>query len=205
MDIILASASPRRREILQQFHIDFEIRSADIDETLQEGLPAHINAMRLAFRKGQFVYEQEKTKREILVISADTIVYTEGKILGKPKDRDEARQMIQSLSGRMHEVITGYALFGQKLRYLHYESTKVRFRSLSADEIEEYIQTKEPYDKAGGYGIQGLGGLLADRIEGDYANVVGLPIAKIYEVLRRRYGLNLMDYSTGEESDGLRV
>ncbi|MDO4720611.1 MAG: Maf family protein [Peptostreptococcaceae bacterium] len=203
MDIILASASPRRREILQQFHIDFEVLSADIDETLQEDLPAHINAMRLAFRKGQSVYEQEKAKRQILVISADTIVYTEGKILGKPKDADEARRMIRSLSGRMHQVITGYALFGQNLRYLHYESTKVWFRSLSVDEIEEYIQTKEPYDKAGGYGIQGLGGLLADRIEGDYANVVGLPIAKIYEVLRRRYGLNLMDYSTGEESDGV--
>lgn len=193
MKVILASASARRREILKHLNISFDIVVSNVDEKVLPNFSTEINAMNLAYVKARDVY-QHLAEENVLVISADTMVDIEGEILGKPRDIPEARSMIRMLSGKKHRVITGYTLLSKDFCYVDHECTSVWFRDLSNERVENYIHTKEPYDKAGGYGIQDLGTLLVEKIEGDYLNVVGLPISKIYEVLNRHYSIRLLDF-----------
>lgn len=182
MEYILASQSPRRKELLSLLPIDFTVSPATCDETLPEEIPAEQAAEMLAVRKAAAV---AKLHPDAVVIGADTTVLIEDTILGKPANRDECCAMLRLLSGRTHRVCTGVALFyaGKSLSFT--EQTDVTFYPLSAEEIQAYADTDEPYDKAGSYGIQGKGGLFVAGIHGDYANVVGLPVARIYRQLKK--------------------
>ena len=170
MNIILASASPRRKEILQNTNVIFKIMSSSIEElTLDSESPSQM-VMRLAFEKGMDIALRQKSE---LVISADTIVVLDGIILGKPKDDIEAKKMITSLSGRTHQVMTGISLINLDInkKVIDYVVSNVKFKNLSEQDINDYISTKESLDKAGSYGIQGYGALLVDEIYGDYFNI----------------------------------
>ena len=181
MQFILASASPRRRELLGLFKIPFEIRAADIDETMDPEKEAFDEVARVSKLKALAVDRNE----EDLVIAADTIVVCEGKVLGKPADTAEAVRMLQSLSGRNHQVMTGCTvLYGNRAETFT-EVTDLHFRSLSQKEIERYVASGEPMDKAGAYGIQGGAALFCDAMAGDYYNVMGLPVCRLGQVLRK--------------------
>lgn len=181
MQFILASASPRRRELLGLFKIPFEIRAADIDETMDAGKSAFDEVARVSKLKALAVDRNE----EDLVIAADTIVVCEGKVLGKPADKAEAVRMLQSLSGRNHQVMTGCTvLYGNRMETFT-EVTDLHFRPLSQKEIESYVASGEPMDKAGAYGIQGGAALFCDAMAGDYYNVMGLPVCRLGQVLRK--------------------
>lgn len=177
MKLVLASKSPRRSEILKTAGIDFTVRVADADETIPDGTKPSDAVVFLAARKAMAV---ERADDE-LVLGADTVVVLDNKILGKPKDRDDAYNMIKSLSGRVHSVFTGVCAIGNGVSVTFAEETKVEFLPLTDEEISAYIDTDEPYDKAGAYGIQGLASKFIRGIEGEYFNVVGLPISRIYE------------------------
>lgn len=180
MKIILASASPRRRELMKLITEDFEVISADVDETLPENIEPFRASEYLAGIKAQAV----SISPENIVIGCDTTVIIDDKILGKPKDDDQCREYLEMLSGRTHSVITACSIvFGNRIRTFS-EVTEVTFRKLSADDIEWYISTGEPFDKAGGYGIQGKGSLLVEKINGDYFNVVGLPVSRLNQELK---------------------
>lgn len=187
--IILASNSPRRREILSNF-IDFTVISKEIDEIKDDCFSPWTTVMALAYEKG---IEVAKDNVDEVVLSADTLVELDGKLLGKPKNREDAKIMIKSLSGKVHNVYTGYAIFklSKKIKYVSYEKSSVKFYDLSSDEIEKYLDTLEYKDKAGAYGIQGKGSLLVEKIEGDYFNIVGFPIGKINRDLMRLLNLSL--------------
>jgi septum formation protein len=187
MKLILASASPRRAEILRNAGIEFEISSAGVDESpLGNELPGDY-VRRLALAKALSAAEDNHGRTgETLVLGADTVVVVGAEILGKPSSPDNARRMLRSLSGKIHEVHTGLALLrnpGPK-QYVVEEITRVHFAPLADQEIEEYIATGEPFDKAGAYAIQGVGGRYVTRIEGCYFNVMGLPLARLYSLLR---------------------
>lgn len=187
--IILASNSPRRREILSNF-IDFTVISKEIDEIKDDCFSPWTTVMALAYEKG---IEVAKDNVDEVVLSADTLVELDGKLLGKPKNREDAKIMIKSLSGKIHNVYTGYAIFklSKKIKYVSYDKSSVKFYDLSDDEIEKYLDTLEYKDKAGAYGIQGKGSLLVEKIEGDYFNIVGFPIGKINRDLMRLLNLSL--------------
>lgn len=187
--IILASNSPRRREILSNF-IEFTVISKEIDEIKDDCFSPWTTVMALAYEKG---IEVAKDNVEEIVLSADTLVELDGKLLGKPKNREDAKIMIKSLSGKIHNVYTGYAIFklSKKIKYVSYEKSSVKFYDLSSDEIEKYLDTLEYKDKAGAYGIQGKGSLLVEKIEGDYFNIVGFPIGKINRDLIKLFDFNL--------------
>ena len=187
--IILASNSPRRREILSNF-IDFTVISKEIDEIKDDCFSPWTTVMALAYEKG---IEVAKDNVDEVVLSADTLVELDGKLLGKPKNREDAKIMIKSLSGKIHNVYTGYAIFklSKKIKYVSYDKSSVKFYDLSDDEIEKYLNTLEYKDKAGAYGIQGKGSLLVENIEGDYFNIVGFPIGKINRDLMRLLNLSL--------------
>ena len=187
MKLILASASPRRAEILRNAGIQFEISCAGVDESpLSNELPGDY-VRRLALAKALSAAEAYRDRAsEVLVLGADTIVVVGGEILGKPASPDDARRMLRRLSGNIHQVHTGLALVrnpGPK-QYVVEEITRVHFAPLTDQEIEEYIATGEPFDKAGAYAIQGVGGRHVTRIEGCYFNVMGLPLARLYSLLR---------------------
>ena len=187
MDIILASASPRRRELLALLYPDYAVIPADIDESVPEGAPAEAVGELTARRKTAHVATQHPGS---LVIGADTIVEIDGEGLGKPRDAAEAALMLRRLSGREHRVYTGVSLrLGARERSFT-QCTRVWFYPLSEREIEDYVATGDPLDKAGSYGIQGPGCILVERIDGDFFNVMGLPVAR----LRRELGL-LLDES----------
>ena len=190
MNIILASASPRRKEILQNTNVKFKIMSSSIEELTLEGESPYQMVMRLAFEKGMDVASRQKSD---LVISADTIVVLDGIILGKPKDETEAKNMITNLSGRKHQVITGISLINLDInkKVIDYVVSNVKFKHLSEQDINDYISTKESLDKAGAYGIQGYGALLVDEIYGDYFNIVGLPISRLSDLLKQHFNINL--------------
>ena len=175
MKLVLASKSPRRSEILKYAGIDFTVRVADADETIPEGTTPCDAVVFLAARKAMAV---ERADDE-LVLGADTVVVLDDKILGKPKDKDDAFKMIKALSGRVHSVFTGVCVVGKGVSMTFSEETKVEFLPLTDDEINAYINTDEPYDKAGAYGIQGLASKFIRGIQGDYFNVVGLPVSRI--------------------------
>lgn len=187
--IILASNSPRRREILGDF-IDFEIITREINEIKDDTFSPWTTVMGLAFGKG---IEVAKENEDSIVLSADTLVELDGKLMGKPKNRDDAREMIKSLSGNVHNVYTGYAIFklSQAVKYVDYDKSSVKFYELSDEEVENYLDTLEYEDKAGAYGIQGKGALLVKEIRGDFFNIVGLPIGKINRDLIRLFNFKL--------------
>ena len=180
--LILASKSPRRKELLEQAGLTFAVVPSSVDENdINISIPEKL-VKTLAEAKARDV---AGVYPDSWIIGADTIVLIQGKILGKPGSMETARQMIQQLNGQIHEVFTGYAICCKttKTCISAVEKTEVRFRNLSPQEIEWYIQTDEPYDKAGGYAIQGLGSFLVKRIYGSYTNVVGLPVCEVLEHL----------------------
>jgi nucleoside triphosphate pyrophosphatase len=184
--LVLASKSPRRAEILQAVGWEFEAVAANIDETRMESEDAVSYVKRLAQAKAETVAARISNRG--LVLGADTVVVSDGEILGQPKDDDDSRRMLKLLSGKWHEVLTGIALVrgGNAPRILvKHQATRVRFSEMSADEIDWYVSTGEPNGKAGAYAIQGRGALFIKEIQGDYFNVVGLPLRLVYELLAR--------------------
>ena len=176
MNLILASASPRRQELLHRILPDFDIQPAQLDESFADRLPAHTRPVVLAKAKALQVAAEHPHR---LVLGCDTGVILGDQMLGKPADRDQARRMLQALSGRTHQVITGCCLAQDRLAWCFSTATSVTFYPLSAQEIEDYLDTEEPYDKAGSYGIQGTAGRFVKEIRGDYYNVVGLPLGAL--------------------------
>ena len=182
-NIILASGSPRRKELMSSKGLTFTVIKSDVEEIITKTVPKDIVG-ELSFQKAQNVFNKiSGDYDEVLVIGADTIVALENQILCKPKDKQDARQMISSISGGSHSVFTGVTLYYKKGDFESFktfvEETRVHVKSLSASEIEEYISTDEPYDKAGGYAIQGIFGKYIEGYEGDYNNVVGFPIDRV--------------------------
>lgn len=177
MKLVLASKSPRRSEILKNAGFDFVIRTADADETIADGTNPEDVVVIIAARKAKAV---ERANDE-MVLGADTIVVLDEKILGKPKDREDAFNMLRSLSGRVHSVFTGVCAISDKGSITFAEETKVEFYPLTDEEINSYIDSNDCYDKAGAYGIQGLASKFIRGINGDYFNVVGLPISSVYK------------------------
>jgi septum formation protein len=182
--LVLASKSPRRGEILRAVGWEFQAVAADIDETRYESEDAVSYVKRLARAKAETVAKKTSAG---LVLGADTVVVVGEEILGQPRDDEDARRMLQLLNDQWHEVLTGVALVraGQASPVVDYETTRVRFGEMSAGELDWYVSTGEPRGKAGAYAIQGRGALFIESIQGDYFNVVGLPVRLVYELLRR--------------------
>ena len=178
--MILASASPRRKELLQLFGIPFEIRVADIDEAMDPDKSPYDEVARVSRLKALAVPHGD----DDVVIAADTIVVCRGKVLGKPKSKEEAAGMLNLLSGRDHQVMTGCTLLRGDETLTFTEVTDLHFRDLRPEEIAAYVRSGEPMDKAGSYGIQGGAALFCQRLEGDYYNVMGLPVCRLGETLR---------------------
>ena len=194
MQIVLASQSPRRSELLKQLGLNFQIKTANIDESNSMGLKAAELVQYLAFEKARAIAEDSSLDRGSIVIGADTVVVKEGTILGKPRDKQDAFNMLKGLSGSWHEVMTGVAVIDvNSFKYDKIvEITRVKMKELKDETINAYINSGEPLDKAGAYGIQGLGAVLIDRIEGCYFNVVGLPISKLSDILKN-YGVYVLE------------
>ncbi|MFY9729415.1 MAG: Maf family protein [Candidatus Acidiferrales bacterium] len=184
--LILASSSPRRAEVLRNAGIDFEVRSTDIDETRRPSEPAGDYVQRLALEKARAAVDSETSANNFIVIGADTVVVNAGEILLKPDSPSDARRMLRQLSGGVHEVHTGLAVIRipQKIERVIEEITSVHFSTLSDAEIDAYIATGEPFDKAGAYGIQSLGGRYVTRVEGCYFNVMGMPLGRLWATLK---------------------
>ncbi len=194
MRIILASKSPRRRELLNNLGIEFDIEVSDADENFI-GESAEDTVMEIAGRKGRAVrdkilFEGEKSEN-VFIIACDTLVYIDREFLGKPKNRQDARRMLYLLSGREHKVVSGIYLYHAGREISEFESTKVIFSRLSDGQIERYLDCDEPYDKAGAYAVQGRGSVFAERIEGDFFNVVGLPLNLVCRISREEFGIEL--------------
>ncbi len=179
MQIILASQSPRRRELMGLFRLPFTVQVANADETMDPTLSPFDAVAAVSLRKARAI----PRGNDDLVIAADTIVVCDGEILGKPKDEADALRMLQMLSGKAHQVMTGLAVLYGRQTILHTEVTDVYFRPLEEREILQYIATKEPMDKAGSYGIQGGAALFVEKIHGDYFNVVGLPVCRLGQII----------------------
>ena len=180
MQLILASQSPRRRELLGLFRIPFVIRAADIDEVMDPGKPVFDEVARVSRLKAMAVSREAGD----VVIAADTVVVCEGRILGKPRDPEDAVSMLKLLSGRDHQVMTGMTVLRDDRVLSHTEVTDIHFRDLSDAEIRSYVASGEPMDKAGSYGIQGGAALFCEKMSGDYYNVVGLPVCKLGMLLK---------------------
>ena len=190
MKIILASGSPRRRQLLEQVGLrGFVVRASDVDESVRPGLTPAEMVEELSARKAAAGVRE--APKDGLVLAADTVVALEGAVLGKPASPEEAARMLAALSGRTHQVYTGLTLAGPRAVRTEHEVTAVTFRALSGAEIAAYVATGEPMDKAGAYGIQGLGALLVQRLEGDYFNVMGLPLCRLGRMLRA-FGVELL-------------
>lgn len=182
--IILASQSPRRKQLLEWAEIPFEVVVSHSDETYPENIPPHSIAEHIAINKALAVSQEGFSARVIL--AADTIVVCDGEILGKPLNRDHAVETIQKLSGKTHEVITGVAILSQGSRIIFHEITRVCFHDLTYEQIEFYVDRYEPYDKAGAYAIQEWIGVVGIReIQGDFYNVMGLPVSKVVQHLNK--------------------
>ena len=182
MKIVLASQSPRRKELLGRMGLEFVTQASKIDESAFDGLEARELVATLSREKAQWIARQ--LDGETLVIGADTVVVRDGAALGKPKDAEDAVAMLLSLSGRDHQVCTGVTVCRGNRVLTQVEETQVTFRDLTEAEVRQYVSTGEPMDKAGAYGIQGLGGLLVEGIRGDYSNVVGLPVCRLGQMLK---------------------
>lgn len=191
--IILASASPRRRDILSNIGVKFGIFTADCDEYIEEGILPFEAVMLLSLKKAAAASAYFEGEDKI-IIGADTVVVFDNEILTKPKDADDAFLMLKKLSGKVHSVLTGVTLMrtSDAKSETFYEETFVKFKDLTDEEISAYIATGEPLDKAGSYGIQGIGSILIEKIDGDYFNVVGLPVSRLCEKLKNEFGINLI-------------
>lgn len=187
MKVILASASPRRKELLGNMGVDFEIITSNIEEVRNEKLSLGKQIEDLAFQKANAVFKT--TTGDRLVIGSDTIVCLGKKIFGKPKNEAEGREMLSSLSGKSHKVITGLCVLVERneniTEYKVHHTAKIYFRKITAEEIDKYIKTNEYADKAGAYAIQGKSSVFIDKIKGNYFSVVGLPIHLLYDILRK--------------------
>ncbi len=183
-ELILASASPRRRELLSIITPRFTVRTSDCDETIAPGTGPVAAVRELSLQKAAAVWAALPQKETAAVIGSDTVVYIDGEILGKPHSREEAVSMISRLSGRSHTVCTGVTVITAEETRTFHETTEVHFYPLSPQEVEWYCSLKEPYDKAGAYGIQAAGALLVQGLTGDYFNVMGLPVAALARHLR---------------------
>ena len=193
MNIILASNSPRRRELLERIGItNFTVAAPNVDESVEPGLSPADMVEKLSLRKARAAVGHFGP--DGLVLAADTVVALDGSVLGKPRDEDDAFAMLSALSGREHRVYTGVTVLRGDRAVTRHEETAVTFRELSPDEIRGYIATGEPMDKAGAYGIQGIGALLVSGIRGDYCNVMGLPVFLLGQILSG-FGLDLLQRS----------
>ncbi len=183
MKIILASQSPRRRELLERMGVvDFEVRPAQGEERVEPGLTPARMVEQLSVQKAREIAAREP---DALIIAADTVVAVDGRVLGKPGSRQEAVEMLTLLSGRSHTVYTGLTVCRGAEELIGHEATEVVFCPLTPEQIEAYVDTFEPMDKAGSYGIQGRGCVLVEGIQGDYYNVVGLPVCRLAGMLRK--------------------
>ncbi len=182
MDIILASQSPRRKELLTQMGLSYRVHAVDIDEHMDRALPPGPLVEAISREKAAACAALEGP--DALIIAADTVVALDGAVLGKPHSKEEAARMLTALSGAVHHVYTGFTVRQGERAVTRSECTGVRFRPLTAEEIAAYVATGEPMDKAGAYGIQGIGALLVEGIEGDYFNVMGLPVCALGLVLK---------------------
>ena len=180
MKLILASQSPRRQELLKLFRLPFTVQVCDIDETMDASKSAYDEVARISRKKAEAAHRTP----EDVVIAADTIVVCNGEILGKPKDTRDAFRMLKLLSGRDHQVMTGMTVLKGEKVITCTEVTDIHFRELTDEEIWQYIDTKESMDKAGAYGIQGGAALFAEKLVGDYYNVMGLPVCRLGMILR---------------------
>ena len=187
MNVILASQSPRRKELLGLLNIPFTIRVADIDEAMDPAIDPAKEVLRVSRLKACAISREP----EDVVIAADTIVVCDGRVLGKPTDEADAYRMLRMLSGKTHQVITGLCVLRGEKAITHAEVTDVCFRELTDAEILAYIRTKDPMDKAGSYGIQSGGALFVEKIVGDYYNVVGLPVCRLALILPELMEVNL--------------
>lgn len=190
-NFILATSSPRRKELFEKFDIEYLAFDSNVVEKLNETDTPLQYTMSVAFSKA---YNISRLHSEDIVIGADTIVVYNDEILGKPKDEKDAFRMLSILSGKTHQVITGICIIDleNNKKIIDYDITSVKFRELDSDTICNYIKTKEPLDKAGSYGIQGFGGLLVESITGSYYNVIGLPLVKLDELLKRHFNKSLI-------------
>ena len=191
MKIILASQSARRRDILENLGIKFDIKVSSVDESMSDTLTPGENVETVSMRKAAAVAEELGITEsdDTLVIASDTVVVCDNTILGKPRDKAHATEMMRMLSGRRHSVISGIAVIYRGKRIFSHEETEVEFRDLTEAEIEAYVSTDEPYDKAGGYGIQDKAAIFVRGIHGDYLNVVGLPVFKLFRILENEFGI----------------
>lgn len=189
---ILASKSPRRKELLKSIGIDAQIFPANIDESALKGLPPEKMVTELALLKAYHVAHTFNC--EVIVIGADTAVVLDGEVFGKPQNIEEAKEMLNRLSGKTHTVYTGYCVINTKTNVAtaKYEKTQVTFRNLTEKEIKSYIKTREPMDKAGAYGIQEKGSIFIEKIDGDYFNVVGLPVCALSKMLSEEFGIDIL-------------
>ncbi|MGG3469259.1 Maf family protein [Neobacillus pocheonensis] len=181
-NLILASSSPRRKELLETLRLSFAISSSEVDESFNPNLSPEEVVMELAERKAQAIFKENP---DAFVIGSDTVVVADNRILGKPADEAEAFSMLKTLSGKQHDVFTGVSIMSPKSSTRFYEKTEVWFWELTDEEIRAYVKSGEPLDKAGAYGIQQLGSMLVKKIHGDYFAVVGLPVAKTVRELKR--------------------
>ncbi|MDO8715632.1 MAG: Maf family protein [Dehalococcoidales bacterium] len=189
--IILASSSPRRKELLEKIGLKFEVEPGDCEEIVDTDLEPHEMVRKLSREKAEAVARKHNNG---VIIAADTVVLMDGKILGKPKSPTEAKNMLRALSGKSHVVITGFTIIDESQRRILSKAveTKVSIRELNPAEIDAYVKSGEPLDKAGGYGIQGLGSVIVEKIEGDYFNVVGLPLSALAESLKE-FGVDVWE------------
>lgn len=193
--IILASGSPRRRELLEVMGLEFEVIVSDADESsVSEDVPVELYVQELALLKAAATAKSVIRRKSALIISADTIVTFDGEILGKPKDEQDAFNMLKRLSGRTHAVYTGYCVMRMRdgKTVCDRVRTEVTFKSLSDEKIWSYIKSGEPMDKAGSYGIQGKGSVLVGDISGDYFNVVGLPVSALSDTLENEFDVKIL-------------
>lgn len=181
-DIILASSSPRRREIMNKLRLSYKVVISNVSEKMDPSLSLKERVMDLAEQKAAAVFAEN---RDSLVLGADTIVEIDGEVLGKPHGRSEAREMLKKLSGRTHRVITAYAIMHDDELIRDYDEAFVTFVKMDDAEIERYINTREPYDKAGGYAVQGLSSVFVEKIDGSFFTVMGLPLHRIYQEFKK--------------------
>lgn len=188
MKLILASASPRRAEVLRDAGFEFEVQPPKVDESRLPNEAVEAYVLRVATAKADAIAQANLSNgTPAIVIAADTVVLVGREILPKPKDAEDARRMLRLLSASTHEVVTGLFVIRayDGISFTHVERTRVEFNRLSETDIDSYLQTKEPFDKAGAYGIQGIGGRFVRRIDGCYFNVMGLPLSRLWEILRQ--------------------
>lgn len=180
--IILASNSPRRKELMHDCGIPFTVESVETKEVLDTNLPIEKAIEQIAYQKAKAVFDIHP---KAWVLGCDTMVIYQDQPLGKPKNRADAKRMLELLCGHTHQVISGVAILGENKQLLFHEITEVTFHNIDDEFLKAYLDSEEPYDKAGAYGIQGKGKLLVEKINGDYYNVMGLPIAKVYQKLKK--------------------